>query len=66
MHDVLDPSPDESASDTGELSDLELPEARPKRPSKRGPRKEYRVWICKTVFACDLFYHTSITNQPIC
>ncbi len=64
MRDVFDPSSDESASDTGALSDPELPTARPKRPSKRGRRKEYRAWICKTVFDCNFFYDDS-TNGLI-
>jgi hypothetical protein len=59
MRNVFDPSSDESTSDTGALSDPELPTARPKRPSKRGQRKEYRAWICKTVFDCDLFCNDS-------
>jgi hypothetical protein len=36
MRDVFDNSSDESASDTGALSDPELLAARPRRPSKRG------------------------------
>ena len=55
MRDIFDPSSEDSASDTGALSDPALPAARPKRPSKRGPRKEYRAWTCKTKIDCDLF-----------
>ena len=59
MRDIFDPSSEDSASDTGALSDPALPAARPKRPSKRGPRKEYRAWSCKTKIDCDLFYAES-------
>jgi hypothetical protein len=59
MRDVFDPSSEESAGERGFLSDQELPAARPKRPSKRGPRNEYRAWICKIVLNSDLFYDVS-------
>ena len=59
MRDVFDPSSEDSASDTGALSDPALPAARPKRPSKRGTRKEYRAWTCKTKIDCDLFHDES-------
>jgi hypothetical protein len=59
MRDVFDPSSEDSASDTGALSDPALPAARPKRPRKRGTRKEYRAWTCKSKIDCDLFHDES-------
>jgi hypothetical protein len=59
MRDVFDTSSKDSASDTGALSDPALPAARPKCPSKRGTRKEYRAWTCKTKIDCDLFHDES-------
>ena len=61
MRDVFDPSSEDSASDTSALSDPILPAARPKRPRKRGPRKEYCAWKCTTKIDCDLF-HDESTN----
>ena len=59
MRDVFDPSPEDSTSDTSALSDPILPAARPKRPRKRGPRKEYCAWKCTTRIDCDLFHDKS-------
>ena len=59
MPDVFDFSSDESAGEMGSLSDPELPTARPKRPSKRGPSNQYCAWKCKHVLHCDLFYDES-------
>lgn len=66
MPGVFDLSSDESAGDTGSVSDIELPAAaRPKRPKKRGPRNEYRAWNCKSVIECDLFHDASTDGLPI-
>ena len=65
MPDVFDLSSDESAGETGSLSDPGLPAARPKRPRKRGPRNEYRAWICKSVLDCDLFYAESTNGLTV-
>jgi hypothetical protein len=59
MPNVFDLSSDESTGETSALSDAPLPAARPKRPSKRGPCKEYCAWKCKAVIDCDLFYNES-------
>ena len=59
MRDVFDPSSEDSASDTSALSDPILPAARPKRPRKRGPRKEYCAWKCTTKIDCYLFHDES-------
>ena len=59
MRDVFDPSSEDSASDTSALSDPILPAVRPKRPRKRGPRKEYCAWKCTTRIDCDLFHDKS-------
>ena len=64
MPDVFDLSSDESAGETGLLSDPALPAARPKRP-KRGPRNEYRAWIFKTVVDCDLFLAESTVGLTV-
>jgi hypothetical protein len=37
----------------------EMPAARPKRPSKRGPHNDDTVWICKPVLDCNLIYDDS-------
>jgi hypothetical protein len=65
MPDEFDLSSDESAGETGSLSDPGLPAARPKRPRKRGPRNEYRAWICKSVLDCDLFYAESTNGLTV-
>ena len=65
MPDVFDLSSDESAGETGSLSDPGLPAARLKRPRKRGPRNEYRAWICKSVLDCDLFYAESTNGLTV-
>ena len=59
MPNVFDLSSDESTGETSALSDAPLPAARPKRPSKRGRRKEYCAWKCKAVIDCNLFYNES-------
>ena len=42
-----------------------LPAARPKRPRKRGPRKEYCAWKCTTKIDCDLFHDESIDGLTL-
>ena len=59
MPGVFDFPSEESADETGSLSDPTLPAARPKRPKKRGPSNQYRAWIFKHVLECDLFYAES-------
>ena len=65
MRDVFDPSSEDSASDTSALSDPILPAARPKRPRKRGPRKEYCAWKCTTKIDCDLFHDESTNGLTV-
>jgi hypothetical protein len=65
MPGVFDLSSDESAGETGSVSDIELPAARPKRPKKRGPRNEYCAWNCKSVLECDLFHDESTDGLPV-
>ena len=63
MPDAFDLSLDERACETGSLPGL--PAAWPKRPRKRGPRNEYRAWICKSVLDCDLFYAESTNGLTV-
>ena len=55
MPGIFDLSSDEGASETGSVSEPELPAARPKRQKKKGPSNRNRAWIFKTQIACDLF-----------
>jgi hypothetical protein len=67
--DVFDFSSEESADETGSLSDPKLPAARPKRTKKRGPSNQYRAWILKhvltSVLECDLLYAESTDRLSI-
>ena len=65
MPDVFDFSSEESADETGSLSDPKLPAARPKRTKKRGPSNQYRAWILKHVLECDLLYAESTDRLTI-
>ena len=65
MSGVFDLSSEESAGETGSVSDIELPAGRPKRPRKRGPCKQYCAWTCKSVLECDLFHDESTDGLPV-
>ena len=68
MRDVFDPSSEDSASDTGALSDPALPAAQPKRPSKRGPRTAARNTehgFVKLYLIAYLFYAESTDGLTV-
>ncbi len=65
MPDVFDFSSEDSADETGSLSDPKLPADRPKRTKKRGPSNQYRAWILKHVLECDLLHAESTDRFTI-
>ena len=64
MSAVFDFSSEESTGETGTVSDSDLPAAasaaRPKRRVSKGPRNQYRAWICKILLESNLFYNESM------
>ena len=65
MPGVFDLSSDDGASETGSVSEQELPAARPMRQRKRGPSNRNRAWICKIVLDCDLFFAESTDGLTV-